>query len=92
MRSKLFKDKPKRVQISTQRWVLTVPDQGRVYLLYDCLDGSELGRILLDEVGNWIYDGRILTIAEQEEVAGDYRQPKGNGGLVCRFMAVTLNL
>jgi hypothetical protein len=71
MRSKLFKDKPKRVQISTQRWVLTVPDQGRVYLLYDGLDGTELGRILLDDVGNWIYDGRILTIAEQEEVAGD---------------------
>lgn len=51
--------------------MLTVPDQGSVYLLYDGLDGTELGRILLDDVGNWIYDGRTLTIAEQEEVAGD---------------------
>jgi hypothetical protein len=71
MRSKLFKDKPKRVHTTTQRWVLTVPDQDRMYLLYDGLDGTELGRILLDEVGNWIYDGQILTIAEQEEVASD---------------------
>jgi hypothetical protein len=71
MRSKLFKDKAKRLKTSTGRWVQILPDEGEGHWLYDGIDGGELGRILVDQDNNWIYDGRIMTIAEQEEVAGE---------------------
>ncbi|MGZ3943334.1 MAG: hypothetical protein ACXVJB_00255 [Mucilaginibacter sp.] len=29
-----------------------------------------MGRILFDQHDNWIYDGELLTIDEQEEIAG----------------------
>ncbi|WP_162996883.1 hypothetical protein [Mucilaginibacter kameinonensis] len=32
--------------------------------------GTALGQILVDEQDNWIYDGSLLDIDEQEEVAG----------------------
>jgi hypothetical protein len=32
-------------------------------------DPGYLGRILFDSEGYWIYDGSILTIAEQEHLA-----------------------
>lgn len=41
------------------------------YNLYTAFDEKPdyLGRILFDPQGYWIYDGEILTIAEQEQVA-----------------------
>jgi hypothetical protein len=41
------------------------------YYLYTAFDKKpdNLGRILFDEQGYWIYDGEDLTIAEQEQVA-----------------------
>ena len=44
-------------------------------LSYDLFTAYEpapdyLGRILFDAKGYWIYDGQVLGIAEQEQVAG----------------------
>ena len=56
--------------------VQVVPDKvqdGRVlcYHLYTAYEAApdHLGRILFDANGFWIYDGEILSIAEQEQVA-----------------------
>lgn len=70
MSSKLFHEKPARIQISSERWVLVLPDTGNDYQLQDALSGRGLGRILFDNNNNWIYDGNTLTVGEQEEVAG----------------------
>lgn len=66
----MFQEKPKTHQITTGRWLHILPDTGKGHLLYDALDGQEAGRILFDPAGNWIYDGNILGIDEQEELAG----------------------
>lgn len=44
---------------------------GASYTLFPAYEPNEndLGRILFDQDANWIYDGDILTIAEQEQVA-----------------------
>ncbi|RYU91407.1 hypothetical protein EWM62_05550 [Mucilaginibacter terrigena] len=41
------------------------------YLLYTAYDEQPdyLGRVLFDVQGFWIYDGDILTVTEQEQVA-----------------------
>jgi len=39
-----------------------------LYTAYQ-LDPAHLGRILFDLNGFWIYDGEVLTIMEQEQVA-----------------------
>jgi hypothetical protein len=41
------------------------------YELYTAFNKAPdyLGRVLFDEQGYWIYDGELLTIAEQEQVA-----------------------
>jgi hypothetical protein len=41
------------------------------YNLYHAFDENSeyLGRILFDEGGYWIYDGSVLSIAEQEQLA-----------------------
>jgi len=70
MRSKLFEEKPKTAKISNERWVRVMPDKGDGYLLYDVLREIPIGRILFDADDNWIYDGNVLTIDEQEDVAG----------------------
>jgi hypothetical protein len=44
-------------------------DSALVYNLYIAFEGEWLGRILFDEQGYWIYDGEILTISEQEQLA-----------------------
>ena len=56
--------------------VRVIPDTdntmpGQCYLLYVAYDKDPdyLGRILFDEKGYWIYDGDVLTIAEQEQLA-----------------------
>lgn len=46
------------------------PGQSEAYLLYDPIEELEIGRILFDDEGHWIYDSEILSVAEQEEVAG----------------------
>ena len=70
MRSKLFKEKPKRMETASGRWLQIVPENDNVYHLYDALTGDFIGRILFDADGNWIYDGDFLSIMEQEDVAG----------------------
>jgi hypothetical protein len=44
---------------------------GPTYKLYVAYDENPdcLGRILFDAEGFWIYDGQVLTIAEQEQLA-----------------------
>lgn len=56
--------------------VRVVPDtesKGAVlcYHLYTAFEDNPdyLGRILFDAQGYWIYDGEILTVAEQEQLA-----------------------
>lgn len=55
------------------RVVPTVSDNisGLSYQLYTAFEQNpdDLGRILFDAQGYWIYDGDILSIAEQEQVA-----------------------
>lgn len=52
---------------------LQMESEGKViaYRLFPAYEPgeSDLGRILFDVEGNWIYDGYELSIAEQEQVA-----------------------
>ena len=52
------------------RWVRIFPQDGDGYGIYDVLREMELGCILFDADDNWIYDGDILTVGEQEDIAG----------------------
>jgi len=70
MRSKLFREKPATAKIRGERWVRILPDNGEGYLLYDILREIFIGRILFDADDNWIYDGELLTVKEQEDAAG----------------------
>ena len=69
MRSKLFSERPKTAQTGSERWVRIFPDTGKGYRLYDPLNDSELGHILVDAAENWIYDGNALNVYEQEDIA-----------------------
>jgi hypothetical protein len=46
-------------------------DAALCYLLFTAYEEEPdyLGRILFDVQGFWIYDGNVLTVAEQEQVA-----------------------
>ena len=70
MRSKLFEEKIETLKTGTGRWLRVIPDVNNVYLVYDILNEAFLGRILFDDHDNWIYDGAILNVYEQEEIAG----------------------
>ena len=70
MRKKLFDDLPKSRKLSSGIWLHIFPDDGEGYGLYDPLEGNEMGRILFDKADNWIYDGDLLDVADQEEAAG----------------------
>lgn len=70
MKSKLFEERPETARTSAERWVRIFPDKGDGYQLYDALQERYIGRILFDMAANWIYDGNVLTVDEQEEVAG----------------------
>lgn len=70
MKSELFYEKPKTVQTSAGRWVRILPDSGEGYTLHDLVYGSALGRVLVDGDNYWIYDGNVLSLDEQDEVAG----------------------
>lgn len=43
-------------------------DAALVYDLYSAYEMDYLGRILFDNEGYWIYDGELLTVAEQEQL------------------------
>jgi len=47
-----------------------MPDKGDGYDLYDVFREVGIGRILFDADDHWIYDGDVLTVDEQEDVAG----------------------
>jgi hypothetical protein len=70
MRNKIYPDVPKTVKTGTGKWVRIFPEEGEGYRLYDPLDELELGRILFDAQDHWIYDGELLSVPEQEEIAG----------------------
>lgn len=70
MKRQLFEESPKTVRTSTGRWVRILPDPGRGYSLHDLVHGTALGQLLVDDRDNWIYDGNLLGVEEQEEVAG----------------------
>ena len=70
MRNKLFDNLPKTVKLSTGKWLYVSPDTGEGYALYDPLAEQKMGRILFDDSDHWIYDGELLSVGEQEEVAG----------------------
>jgi len=68
MKNLIYERTPKSLKLSSGSWVqISFENDG--YRLYDPIDELELGRILMDEKEQWIYDGRILTIVESEEVA-----------------------
>ena len=70
MRSKLFSERPKTIKTSDHRWVRILPAVNGAYRVYDLHSEAVIGRILFDAADNWIYDGVLLTLADQEEVAG----------------------
>lgn len=70
MKSKLFQESPKTMQTTAGRWLRIFPDEGEGHALYDLVHGQPVGRILVDEQDHWIYDGLVLSVEEQEEVAG----------------------
>lgn len=70
MRSKLFRERPQTAQTGTGRWVRILPDEGEGYRLYDLLNERFIGRLLFDADDNWIYDGEVLSVDEQEDIAG----------------------
>ena len=70
MRSKLFEEKAKTAKINEERWVRILPDKGEGYQLYDAMEERPIGRILVDSNDHWIYDGSVLNVCEQEDVAG----------------------
>ncbi|MEB0280693.1 hypothetical protein QN349_19260 [Mucilaginibacter sp. 10B2] len=47
------------------------PAGNQCYELYPAYDqtGENLGRVLFDTAGYWIYDGSDLSVAEQEQIA-----------------------
>ena len=49
----------------------TSPDAALIYNIFTSFEiqPDYWGRILFDEQGFWIYDGEILTVAEQEQLA-----------------------
>jgi hypothetical protein len=70
MRNKIFPDVPKTIKTSAERWLYIFPDEGEGYRLHDPVREEAAGRILFDDADNWVYDGGVLTVSEQEEVAG----------------------
>ncbi|MET3606953.1 hypothetical protein ABIC74_000795 [Mucilaginibacter rubeus] len=69
MRSKLFKESTVNVKTASGRWIQIVPETTLSYQLFEPLYERELGKLLFDQEDNWIYDGQLLDIDEQEDVA-----------------------
>ncbi|HEK22067.1 MAG: hypothetical protein C0191_04695 [Mucilaginibacter sp.] len=70
MKNQLHDSLPKPFKTSVGRWMQIAPDKGEGYRLFDPVAEIETGRILFDDKEHWIYDGEILSVVEQEEVAG----------------------
>lgn len=70
MRSKLSGEKPKTAKLSQEKWMRVMPDKGDGYHLYDVFQEAAIGRILFDANDHRIYDRNVLTVAEQEDIAG----------------------
>jgi len=70
MRKKLFDDLPQSLKLSAGTWLRIFPGRGDGYRLYDPLEDREMGWILFDKDDNWVYDGDLLSVDEQEEAAG----------------------
>ncbi|MBW4888989.1 hypothetical protein KXQ82_04655 [Mucilaginibacter sp. HMF5004] len=51
------------------RIVFEIQDTIQCYHLYAAYADDHFGRILFDTEGYWIYDGKSLTVDEQEQVA-----------------------
>jgi hypothetical protein len=58
------------MRTGAERWVRILPDEGEGYQLYDPLAERPIGRLLFDADDNWIYDGGVLAVDEQEDIAG----------------------
>ena len=58
------------MRTGAERWVRILPDEGEGYQLYDLLGERFIGPLLFDADDNWIYDGGVLAIEEQEDIAG----------------------
>jgi hypothetical protein len=69
MKNKLYDDLPKTVKLSSGKWLYILPNKGEGYGLYDPIDEKTAGRILMNDADQWVYDGDILDVYEQEEVA-----------------------
>jgi hypothetical protein len=69
MKNKLYDDLPKSVKISSGKWLYILPNKGEGYPLYDPIEEKRIGRILMNDSDQWVYDGAILDVYEQEEVA-----------------------
>jgi len=69
MKNLIWDHVPKSVKTITGKWVQIAPNEGEGYRLYDPIAEEELGRILMDEQENWVYDGDGLTVVESEEIA-----------------------
>ena len=70
MKNKLYEDLPKTVKLSTGKWLHILANKGEGYLLYDPISEKEAGRILMNDADQWVYDGDVLNVYEEEEVAG----------------------
>ena len=69
MKKLIYDGTPKSLKLSTGRWLQIAPHIGGGHALYDPMEEQEMGRILMDEQEQWIYDGTALTVKESEEVA-----------------------
>lgn len=68
MKNLIWDHVPKSVKTITGKWVQIAPNENGGYRLYDPIAEEELGRILMDEQENWVYDGDCLTVLESEEI------------------------
>jgi hypothetical protein len=76
MENMMFDEIPKGVKLSTGRWVHVYRNNGDGYRVHDAVDETEVGRILVDDQEHWIYDGHVLSVAEQEEIVESLKNPQ----------------
>lgn len=81
MRKKLFDNLSKSLKLSNGTWLRISLDEKEGYRLFDPLKGREMGRILLDVDGHWVYDGELLSVAGRSR-RGDQQLPERNGCLI----------
>lgn len=76
MEDLMFDDIPKAVKLNIGRWVHIYRNKGEGYRVYDAVAELELGRILVDDREHWIYNGDVLSVEEQEEIAEALTNPQ----------------